>query len=49
MFYKSWYKKIGLFIALLVLYTLIPFEAQRLIGCFAVGWMLMEICDKVID
>lgn len=49
MFFNSWYKKIALFLALAVLYAILPQAIQQLIGCFAVGWMLVDISDKVFD
>ena len=46
-FHPTWIKKICLFLALAILYALLPENIQKLIGCFAVGWMLVEIADKV--
>ena len=50
MWYQNlWLKKMFLFAVLVVLYTLLPLDIQRLIGCFAVGWMLVDITDKIFN
>ena len=47
-FTKLWLKKTALFLVLGVLYVLLPKDVQQMIGCFAVGWMLVDIADKFI-
>ena len=50
MWYQNiWTKKIGLFLSLAVLYALSPANIQEFIGCFAVGWMLVDISSKIFD
>ena len=48
-FHPSWVKKIGLFCLLGLLYLLLPEYAQKLVGCFAVGWMFVDISEKVFN
>ena len=48
-FHPVWTKKIALFLALAVLYAVLPTNIQQLIGCFAVGWMLVDISSKIFD
>ena len=48
-FHPTWTKKICLFLALAILYALLPANIQQLIGCFAVGWMLVDISDKIFN
>lgn len=50
MWYQNiWTKKIGLFLALAVLYALLPENIRQVVGCFAVGWMLVDISDKIFN
>jgi len=50
MWYQNiWVKKTVLFLVLAVLYTLLPTTIQQLVGCFAVGWMFVDIADKVFN
>ena len=50
MWYQNvWTKKICLFLSLAVLYALSPENIKQLIGCFAVGWMLVDISSKIFD
>jgi len=50
MWYQNiWTKKIGLFLVLALLYSLLPATIQQLVGCFAVGWMFVDIADKVFN
>ena len=47
-FHPTWTKKIALFLVLAVLYALLPANIREMIGCFAVGWMFVDIADKFI-
>ena len=47
-FHPIWTKKILLFLVLAVLYALLPANIREMIGCFAVGWMFVDIADKFI-
>ena len=47
-FHPIWTKKILLFLVLAVLYALLPADIRQMIGCFAVGWMFVDIADKFI-
>ena len=47
-FHPIWTKKICLFLALAILYALLPANIREMIGCFAVGWMFVDIADKFI-
>jgi hypothetical protein len=50
MWYQNiWLKKTGLFLALAVLYALSPVNVQQLIGCFATGWLFVDISSKIFD
>ena len=50
MWYRNlWLKKTVVFLALAVLYTLLPLEIRTLVGSFAVGWMLVDVTSKVFD
>ena len=47
-FHPIWTKKILLFLVLAIFYALLPANIQQRIGCFAVGWMFVDIADKFI-
>ena len=44
-----WLKKTVVFLALAVLYMLLPLEIRTLVGSFAVGWMSVDVTSKVFD
>ena len=49
-FTNMWLKKTLVFILALVVYLFaLPANVQEALGCFAVGWMLVDIVDKVFD
>ena len=48
-FHPTWTKKILFFLALAVLYVLLPKDISQVVGCFAVGWMLVDLADKLFD
>jgi len=50
MWYQNlWLKKTALFLVLGALYLLLPANVQQMIGCFAVGWMLVDVADKIFN
>jgi len=51
MWYQNlWLKKTIVFLlALLVYVFVLPSIAQQALGCFAVGWMLVDISDKIFN
>lgn len=49
-FANVWLKKTIVFVlALLVYLFVLPAGVQQALGCFAVGWMLVDIVDKVFN
>jgi hypothetical protein len=51
MWYQNiWLKKTAVFALALVVYLFaLPEAIQSGLGCFAVGWMLVDIIDKVFN
>jgi len=48
-FNPIWAKKICLFLALALIYALLPATIQQVVGCFATGWMLVDLADKIFN
>lgn len=49
-FQNIWLKKTLVFALALAVYIFaLPATAQQALGCFAVGWMLVDIVDKVFN
>lgn len=49
-FTNVWFKKTIVFLLALVVYLFVlPAGVQQALGCFAVGWMLVDIVDKFFN